>query len=124
MNYFTSLLSLLWLCDSPPPALEPALYGALERAVRWHSAQLSIISLVEAASPPWQETLRADTLPASYLCECHGLQEFLSPSLVWRGGLAFYDETELSFLSDITRLEFSRAPCCLKKRLRFQNPAE
>ena len=113
----SSLLSLLWLCDSPPPALEPALYGALSRAVRWHSAQLSIISLAETGrdSQPWQAALRADSLPASYLCHCHGLQEFLPPSLVWRGSLAFYDETALSFLSlPGYELHLSASPTKLK----------
>ena len=99
----TFLLSILWLCDSPPVTVDPQLYGALQRAVSWHAAQVSVICQEEEpsqpASLPWLQALRAETLPASYLCHCHGLQEFLSPSLVWRGNLAFYDHTSLNFLT-------------------------
>ena len=37
-------------------------------------------------------------MPGQYLCDCHGLLEFLSPSLTWRGSLSFSD-TQLSHVS-------------------------
>ena len=97
----TFLLTILWLCDSPPPLFPPALYGSLQRAVSWHSAAISVITSTHTAShtPPWLAQLRAEVLPLSYLCSCHGLQEFLSPHCVWRGSLAFYQESDLSPLT-------------------------
>lgn len=97
----TYLLSILWLCDSPPTAFPPVLYGSLQRAVSWHSANISVITSTSTCSevPPWLGPLRAEVLPFTYLCKCHGLQEFLSPDLVWRGSLAFYQEPDLTPLT-------------------------
>jgi len=94
----TFLLTVLWLCDSPPSSFPPILYGCLQRAVSWHSANISVITTTSTCTvtPPWLLQLRAEVLPVSYLCTCHGLQEFLSPQLVWRGNLAFYQEPDLS----------------------------
>ena len=99
----TFVLSLLWLCDSPPVTADPQLYGALQRAVSWHSAHLTIICQEELdphhQSWPWLQALRAEILPASYLCSCHGLQEFITPSIVWRGSLTFYQAKTLTSIS-------------------------
>eukprot|EP00092_Neocalanus_flemingeri_P026589 GFUD01028818.1.p1 GENE.GFUD01028818.1~~GFUD01028818.1.p1 ORF type:complete len:828 (+),score=221.61 GFUD01028818.1:45-2528(+) len=97
----TYLLSLLWLCDSLPTAFPPALYGSLQRAVSWHSASISVITSTATCTevPSWLAPLRAEVLPLSYLCSCHGLQEFLPPDLIWRGSLAFYQEPNLTPLT-------------------------
>jgi len=97
----TYLLTILWLCDSPPSSFPPPLYGSLQRAVSWHSASISVITSTATctSTPPWLAQLRAEVLPLDYLCKCHGLQEFLSPQLVWRGSLAFYQEPDLTPLT-------------------------
>ena len=97
----TFLLTILWLCDTPPSSFPPVLYGCLQRAVSWHSANISVITTTTTCTdtPPWLLQLRAEVFPVSYLCTCHGLQEFISPQLVWRGNLAFYQEPDLTPLT-------------------------
>ena len=94
----TCLLSVLWLCDTVPDQPCAPLYGALARAVSWHGASVTVVTKAQVSSPPsWLATLRAELMPQPYLCDCHGLREYVSPSLAWRGSLAFSD-TELSHL--------------------------
>jgi len=95
----TCILSILWLCDSPPTNPFPAIFGALQRATTWHGARVFIITREQETNlPDWLSvaTLRVEIMPQSYLCDCHHIQEFLSPTLVWQGALAFSNnENEL-----------------------------
>ena len=95
-----SLLSLLWLCDTPPAQPGPALAGALQRAVAWHAASLTVVTTTSTLEcPDWLVDLRAELISLEHLCDCHGLLEFVPPRLVWQGGLAFYPSGALSPLT-------------------------
>ena len=95
----THVLTVLWLCDTPPVHPSAPMLGALERAVTWHGASVVMITRSEVTSvPAWLSWVRTEMLPQPYLCDCHGLQEFISSTLVWQGSLAFYD-TEMDYLT-------------------------
>ena len=85
----TCQLALLWVCDAPPSAPSPQLYGALQRARAWHGASLTLVTKTLASPPGWLTSLRAEVVSEADLDEDIGLTEFLSPYLAWRGALAF-----------------------------------
>jgi len=87
----STLLSIIWICPAPPSEMEPALYGALQRAVSWHKASLLLVSQSEK-TPTWLQELGAQVVSVGSLCPCHGLSAHLSSSLLWQGNLAFYHE--------------------------------
>jgi len=87
-----SLLNVVWVCDKVPENPSDALFSALYRAVSWHGGHLTVISSSKSTKyPDWIHDLRAEMLPVSYLSGCHGLGEYVSPSLVWRGNLSVLD---------------------------------
>ena len=85
----TFSLGLLWVCDAPPSAPAPQLYGALQRARAWHGASLTLVTRAQVTPPGWLSSLRAEVVSEADLDEDIGLTEFLSPYQVWRGSLAF-----------------------------------
>ena len=99
----TCLVSVLWLCgDTPPPHPASQLYGALQRARAWHGAGITVITRDNVSSvPTWLTSLQAELIPSSYLCDCHGLQEFLSPSMTWRCSGAEPPSSLVNFFSPV-----------------------
>ena len=111
------LLDILWFTDSVPRSkkIPPNLFGALKRAVEWHGATIFVMSSDSkpcSNKPMYLKELRAELIwskdPDVTLSR---LKKSLDPNLFWRGSIAFFDDSSMSFVHTDAKFELRYHSC-------------
>ena len=111
------LLDVLWFTDSVPRSkkIPPNLFGALKRAVEWHGATIFVMSSDSkpcSNKPMYLKELRAELIwskdPDVTLTR---LRKSLDPNLFWRGSIAFFDDSSMSFVHTDAKFELRYHSC-------------
>lgn len=78
-----------------------SLLDALVRAADWHAAAFTVVALENSPSSvdnTFLEHLQAEVVAADERLEA-SLSDFLDAKMLWRGGVAYYDEEERDWRS-------------------------
>ena len=106
------LLDVLWFTDSVPKSknLPPSLFGALKRAIEWNGAAIFILNsnpIPNLNKSKYLKELKAELINNSTdngTTAVH-LKEYLDPNLYWRGSLAFFDDSLMTFINTEANFE-------------------
>ena len=115
------LLDVLWFTDSVPRSkkIPPNLFGALKRAVEWHGATIFVMSSDSkpcSNKPMYLKELRAELIYSSDPdVTLSLLKKSLDPNLFWRGSMAFFDDSSMSFVHTDAKFELRYHSYILRK---------
>ena len=102
---YDCLLDVLWFTDAVPKdrKIPSNLFGALKRAVEWHGAAIHVVTAERRQDLNKFNYLKE--LKAELIFDISDLQEYLRSKLFWRGVIAFFDDSSMSFVHTNTAYE-------------------
>ena len=95
---YDCLMDVIWFTDSVPKTkkIPPNLFGALKRAVEWHGAALLLVNSERRQNLNKFDYLKE--LQTELIFGTEHLKEYLDSKLFWRGAMAFFDDSSMTFV--------------------------